>query len=98
MRAAALHTHGPHHRSRRRPRPLPGRGPSARRASARAGVRLRGPAPCPIGRIAGRHRQQIELLADHAQDLQQLLSTARSQGIIKPGHAVAVDVDPIALL
>jgi primosomal protein N' (replication factor Y) len=61
-------------------------------------VRLRGPAPCPIGRIAGRHRQQIELLADRARDLQQLLSTARSRGIIKPGHAVAVDVDPIALL
>jgi primosomal protein N' (replication factor Y) len=61
-------------------------------------VRLRGPAPCPIGRIAGRHRQQIELLADHAQDLQRLLSTARSQGVIRPGHAVAVDVDPIALL
>ena len=61
-------------------------------------VRLRGPAPCPIGRIAGRHRQQIELLADGAQDLQRLLSTARSQGTLRPGHAVAVDVDPISLL
>jgi primosomal protein N' (replication factor Y) len=61
-------------------------------------VRLRGPAPCPIGRIAGRHRQQIELLADTAAQLQTLLSNARSEGILKPGHAVAVDVDPIALL
>jgi primosomal protein N' (replication factor Y) len=61
-------------------------------------VRVRGPAPCPIARIAGRHRQQIELLAGKAGDLQRLLSTARSQDVIKPGHAVAVDVDPIALL
>ncbi|MHC4614302.1 MAG: replication restart helicase PriA, partial [Planctomycetota bacterium] len=45
------------------------------------GVRLRGPAPCPIGRIAGRHRQQIELLAERARDLQRLLSAARSQGV-----------------
>ncbi|MHC4127962.1 MAG: hypothetical protein ACYSUA_07295, partial [Planctomycetota bacterium] len=59
---------------------------------------VRGPAPCPIGRIAGRHRQQIELLAETARDLQGLLSAARSEGVIKPGHAVAVDVDPIALL
>ncbi|MHC4318289.1 MAG: replication restart helicase PriA [Planctomycetota bacterium] len=77
---------------------------AARRLAERLGamsggaIQVRGPAPCPIGRIAGRHRQQIELLAETARDLQGLLSAARSEGVIKPGHAVAVDVDPIALL
>ena len=70
-------------------RPGPGDTPS---------VRVRGPAPCPIARIAGRHRHQVELFAETAALLQALLSTARSDGIIRPGAAMAVDVDPIALL
>ena len=61
-------------------------------------TRVGGPAPCPISRIAGRHRQQIELLAPTATDLQQALTTARNDGIIVPGAAIAVDVDPTALL
>jgi primosomal protein N' (replication factor Y) len=61
-------------------------------------VRVRGPAPCPIARIAGRHRQQIEVLADTAGDLQGLLSAARSQGLIRSGAGMVVDVDPIALM
>ncbi len=61
-------------------------------------VRVRGPAPCPIARIAGRHRQQIEVLADTAGDLQGLLSTARSEGLIRSGAGMAIDVDPIAVM
>lgn len=61
-------------------------------------VRLRGPMPCPIARIAGKHRQQIELLAAGPGPLQKLLAAARSEGTLKPGEAVAVDVDPIALM
>lgn len=61
-------------------------------------VRLRGPMPCPIARIAGRHRQQIELLAAGPGPLQKLLAAARSEGSLKPGEAVAVDVDPVALM
>ena len=71
----------------------------ARWLRARAGaVRVRGPAPCPIARIAGRHRRQIELLAETPGLLQELLSAARNQGLIRSGAAMAVDVDPIALL
>jgi primosomal protein N' (replication factor Y) (superfamily II helicase) len=61
-------------------------------------VRVRGPAPCPIARIAGKHRQQIELLAPTAGVMQSLLAAARSEGVIKAGAAMAIDVDPIALL
>lgn len=68
-----------------------------RRLSGEA-VRVRGPAPCPIARIAGKHRQQIELLAPTAGVMQSLLAAARSEGVIKAGAAMAIDVDPIALL
>jgi primosomal protein N' (replication factor Y) len=61
-------------------------------------VRLRGPAPCPIARIAGKHRWQIELLAPAAGSLQHLLAAARNDGSLRPGEDLAVDVDPIALL
>jgi primosomal protein N' (replication factor Y) len=61
-------------------------------------VRLRGPMPCPIARIAGKHRQQIELLAVGPGPLQKLLAAARSEAALKPGEAVAVDVDPLALM
>jgi primosomal protein N' (replication factor Y) (superfamily II helicase) len=61
-------------------------------------IRLRGPAPCPIARIAGKHRQQIEIIAPTARRLQQLLAAARRAGLIKSDAKMAVDVDPIALL
>jgi primosomal protein N' (replication factor Y) len=61
-------------------------------------IRLRGPSPCPIARIAGKHRQQIELLAPTATALLAALTAARNAGFLHPGAAMAVDVDPIALL
>jgi len=61
-------------------------------------IRVRGPAPCPISRLAGKHRQQVEILAPTAKAMQTLLTAARNQGLIKPGASMAVDVDPIALL
>ncbi len=63
-----------------------------------SGLRVRGPAPCPIARIAGRHRQQVEILAPNAAALQALLTSARTAGVIRPGAVMAVDVDPVALL
>lgn len=61
-------------------------------------IRLRGPAPCPIARIAGKHRQQIEIIAPTAGRLQRMLASARAAGLIKSDAKMAVDVDPIALL
>jgi primosomal protein N' (replication factor Y) len=63
-----------------------------------AAIRVRGPAPCPISRIAGRHRHQVEMFAKTAGALQSFLSKARSDGIIRPGVGMAVDVDPIAMM
>ncbi len=68
------------------------------RRLAEPGVRIRGAAPCPIARIAGKHRQQIELLAATATALQRLLTTARRRALIRPGTAMAIDVDPIDLV
>ncbi len=61
-------------------------------------VRVRGPAPCPIARIGGRHRRQVELLAPTALEMQQLITRARNDGTLRPGVQVAVDVDPVSLL
>jgi primosomal protein N' (replication factor Y) len=62
------------------------------------GIRLRGPAPCPISRIAGKHRHQIELFAPSAAELQNVLAAARSAGLVHHDASLAVDVDPIDLL
>ena len=61
-------------------------------------VHLRGPMPCPISRIAGKHRQQIEITASTAGLMQTLLADARNAGLIKADTSMAIDVDPIALL
>ncbi|MEM7228033.1 MAG: primosomal protein N' [Planctomycetota bacterium] len=61
-------------------------------------IRIRPAAPCPIARIAGKHRVQIELLAPSAATMQQLLATARRHGILAADASLAVDVDPVAML
>jgi len=63
-----------------------------------ADIRLRGPAPCPIARIADKHRQQVEIIAPNAATLQKFLTAARSQGLLHSGADMAIDVDPVALM
>ncbi|TVQ51793.1 MAG: primosomal protein N' [Phycisphaerales bacterium] len=70
----------------------------ALRALMDPSVRMRGPAPCPIARIAGKHRQQIELIAPGPVPLQKLLAAGRDAGILRAGTSMAIDVDPIALM
>ena len=70
-------------------------------AMAQAGdgsVEVRGPYPCPIARIADRWRVQVEVVAANAAALQRFLTAARNAGTLVPGEAVAVDVDPVALM
>ncbi|MSR69562.1 MAG: primosomal protein N' [Phycisphaerales bacterium] len=62
------------------------------------GVTIRDAAPCAIARIADRWRVHIEILAQTPAQIQKLLATARSRGVLVPGEIVAVDVDPVALL
>ncbi len=61
-------------------------------------VRLKGPAPCPIARVADHHRSQIELLADRPGPIQKLLTALRNQHGLTSDTHTAIDVDPVALL
>ncbi len=61
-------------------------------------MRLRGPAPCPIARVADKHRQQVEVIGPNASAIQKMLAEARSLRIIRAGADLAIDVDPIALM
>lgn len=71
---------------------------SALRASADASVLIRGPMPCPLSRVAGKHRIALELLAPTAGPLQAALTTMRNAGLLRSDATAAVDVDPVALL
>jgi primosomal protein N' (replication factor Y) len=65
---------------------------------ASPGVTTRGPMPCAIGRIAGFHRHQILLQSEKAEALQAVLAAVRAAGGFSKAEAVAVDVDPVAVL
>ncbi len=62
-------------------------------------VRLRGPAPCPLSRIADHHRWSIEILSSIGPNpIQQLLTNLRNLGLAKSDSTTAIDVDPVHLL
>jgi primosomal protein N' (replication factor Y) len=61
-------------------------------------VRLRGPMPCPIARIADFHRHQIEMIAPDAGTLQKLMTMLRNERLLISDTRMAVDVDPTVLL
>ena len=63
-----------------------------------AAVEIRGPAPCAIARIAGRHRQQIILVGRTAPGIQQILRDARADGLIAAGSSMVIDVDPMNVI
>ncbi len=60
-------------------------------------LRVRGPMPCVIARIAGVHRIVVEVLAASATDIQRALSAARAGGFLRSDSRTQVDVDPTAL-
>ena len=59
-------------------------------------VEVRGASVCPIARVAGKYRRQIELLAESAAEISRVLAQARSQGLLRLGEELAVDVDAIS--
>jgi primosomal protein N' (replication factor Y) len=61
-------------------------------------IRLRGPMPCAINRIAGYYRNQVLLNAATARPLQKVLAQIRTKAGLTKADRIAVDVDPISLL
>jgi primosomal protein N' (replication factor Y) len=61
-------------------------------------VRLEGPSPCPIARVADYYRHQIEMIAASPGALQKLLGALRQDRLLISDMHTAVDVDPVALL
>jgi primosomal protein N' (replication factor Y) len=59
---------------------------------------IKGPMPCPIGRIAGYFRYQIVISSPSSGRLQEVLATMRAAGNLARGDRIAVDVDPVSLL
>ncbi|HEY8748512.1 MAG TPA: primosomal protein N', partial [Tepidisphaeraceae bacterium] len=61
-------------------------------------IRMKGPMPCAISRIAGYFRNQIVLTSASAAPLQRLLAKVRNNGHLAHNERIAVDVDPVSLL
>ncbi|MBL9031892.1 MAG: primosomal protein N' [Phycisphaerae bacterium] len=62
------------------------------------GLRVEGPAPCPIARIAGQHRIAVDAYAPDAAMLARTLGDLRARGLLLSDAKTAVDVDPVALV
>ncbi|MDH4249210.1 MAG: hypothetical protein OEW39_15500, partial [Deltaproteobacteria bacterium] len=69
-------------------------------ATASNTVRVLGPEPAPIKRLAGRYRFMVLLRAPSVRPLHRLLSWALDHPAVKGGarSRIAVDVDPYDLL
>ncbi len=61
-------------------------------------VRMIGPGPCPISRIAGHHRLELLLFSSSRSAIQDILADARTKGLCKSDAHTAIDIDPIALM
>ncbi len=61
-------------------------------------VRMIGPGPCPISRIAGHHRLELLLFSSSRSAIQDILADARAKGLCKSDAHTAIDIDPIALM
>ncbi|GIK20160.1 MAG: primosomal protein N' [Leptolyngbya sp. PLA2] len=70
----------------------------ALRESGGRSVRVEGPMPCPISRIAGHYRFAVEAYGPTAASIQSMLAAARSAGLLLSDAKTAIDVDPVALM
>ena len=61
-------------------------------------IRMRGPHPCAIARIAGYYRHEIQLTSPTSAPLQTVLAAVRAKGELRKTDRIAVDVDPLNLL
>jgi primosomal protein N' (replication factor Y) len=68
------------------------------RAIAGESAIVRGPAPCPVSRVAGQYRWALDVFGPRAGVVQQVLAGARAKGLLKSDAKTAVDVDPVSLM
>jgi primosomal protein N' (replication factor Y) len=61
-------------------------------------VKIKGPMPCAINRIAGYFRNQLVLTSRDPSRLQRILARVREKGGLSKTERIAVDVDPVSLL
>ncbi len=61
-------------------------------------LRVRGPAPCPLSRVANHFRFGIEITSPTPAPIQRVLTELRAAGLAKSDAHTAIDVDPVALL
>jgi len=61
-------------------------------------VRVHGPAPCGVARIAGQHRIAVDVLGTSAAVVQAALLELRRNGLITSDAKTAVDVDPVSMM
>jgi primosomal protein N' (replication factor Y) (superfamily II helicase) len=62
------------------------------------GMRIEGPAPCVIGRIAGQFRFELLLTSARRSEIQALLAGLRARGLLTSDAHTAVDIDPVSLI
>jgi primosomal protein N' (replication factor Y) len=64
----------------------------------RDALKVDGPMPCAVARIAGYYRAQIVLYASDSRPIQQVLGAMREKGALAKSDRIAVDIDPVSLL
>ncbi|MEM7623688.1 MAG: hypothetical protein AAF235_10860 [Planctomycetota bacterium] len=62
------------------------------------GLRIDGPMPCAIPRIADHFRFSVEITARSAGLIQRAMGTLRERKLLKSDASTAVDVDPVSLM
>ncbi|MGE3109506.1 MAG: primosomal protein N' [Phycisphaerales bacterium] len=61
-------------------------------------VKVLGPNPCAIARIAGHHRLEIVLMSRTRAAIQKVLGEVRSRGEVSSDSRTAIDIDPVSLM
>jgi primosomal protein N' (replication factor Y) len=69
-----------------------------RRGSEKLAVEVYGPAPAGIAKLRGQYRYQILMKAQKPQAIRQLIQWLDDQGLVHPGVARSVDIDPQSML
>jgi primosomal protein N' (replication factor Y) len=69
-----------------------------KRAAAVGDLRVAGPAPAPLARAQGLHRQQIFLLTGHIVKLSRCLAEIGAALTLPDDVSLTVDIDPVNLM